>query len=282
METGHRLRVFNEAGPRWPAAPIQVAHWAPPALSMLRVLSDCCSRAAMGRASQIDLRFNPLSWVERGVGLEEQLTVLDEGRAMSARNFGIHLALFVTLKQEGLERDWELSVDFAVRGRSRGVMGVDVSRSYDLADPNDVPGASDLARVRNVCRQARRHHLDVAVHCGWYDDQRSLELALDSLEATRLGHALPLGRDRGLLRVVAGRAILVEVCPTAYSRRTGRKLSDHPLPTWIESGVRVQIGTDHPMAFDTNLAQEYAALASAFPGACAALAERSPPKESGQ
>ncbi len=231
---------------------------------MAAVVLECWHEARAQGAAGLDLRFNPSSWLRRGVSFEEQRAVLSEASAEAGR-LGLRLRVYVTLKQDGPPASSAAALDFALAARADGVEGIDISRSYDVEDPGSRPGAGELRAMRSPCVRAVAGGLKVAVHCGWFDSPDDLRVAVDLLGARRLGHGLPAGRDPGLLRRLADAAVLVEVCPTAFIARTGEALSRHPLPAWLDAGVEVGVGTDHALAFATDIRREHELLEQAFP-----------------
>jgi aminodeoxyfutalosine deaminase len=87
--------------------------------------------------------------------------------------------------------------------------------------------------------------------------------ALDALTADRIRHGFRSIEDSGLVTEIAGRGIVLDVCPLS-NLRTGAvaSLADHPLPRLVAAGVRCSISTDDPAMFDTDLARDYEAAES--------------------
>jgi len=69
--------------------------------------------------------------------------------------------------------------------------------------------------------------------------------------------------DPGLLRELADRGIVLDVCPTS-NLRTGvvRSLAAHPLPALLAAGVECTVNTDDPAMFGNDLGSEYATALS--------------------
>jgi aminodeoxyfutalosine deaminase len=74
----------------------------------------------------------------------------------------------------------------------------------------------------------------------------------------RLRHGIRSAEDPGLLRELAARGIVCDVCPVS-NVGTGAvgSLAEHPLPLMLGAGVRCYISTDDPAMFGTDLAREY-------------------------
>jgi aminodeoxyfutalosine deaminase len=87
--------------------------------------------------------------------------------------------------------------------------------------------------------------------------------ALEGLAADRIRHGIRAVDDPGLVRELAGRGTVLDVCPLS-NLRTGAvpSLEEHPLPHLVAAGVRCSISTDDPAMFDTDLTRDYAAAES--------------------
>jgi hypothetical protein len=85
----------------------------------------------------------------------------------------------------------------------------------------------------------------------------------DSVErghAERIGHGVDLANEHdpvGLLREMAKRDVLVEICLTSNDVILGVKDDDHPLPLYVRYGVPVALATDDEGVSRTDLTHEY-------------------------
>jgi adenosine deaminase len=85
----------------------------------------------------------------------------------------------------------------------------------------------------------------------------------DSIErghAERIGHGTSVMEERdpvGLLREMAERNVLVEICLTSNDVILGVKGDDHPLPVYMKYGVPVALATDDEGVSRSDLTHEY-------------------------
>src|SRR5206468_10561740 len=87
--------------------------------------------------------------------------------------------------------------------------------------------------------------------------------ALEALGADRLRHGIRAADDPGLLREIAERRVVLDVCPLSNLRtRAVASLAEHPLPHLVAAGALCSISTDDPAMFDTDLGRDYAAACS--------------------
>jgi len=134
-------------------------------------------------------------------------------------------------------------------------------------------GGDELAvpasQFRAVYQFAAQNGLRRLMHAGEIGGPESVRDAITLLGAERIGHGIAAARDPALMRLLAERSILLEICPTS-NLRTGAlarqlqiaspTLRDHPLPQLLRAGVPIAISTDDPAMFETDLDREYAAL----------------------
>ena len=97
-------------------------------------------------------------------------------------------------------------------------------------------------------------------HAGEAAGVSSIRGALTALGADRIRHGIRAVDDPGLVRELADRGVVLDVCPIS-NLRTGvvASLAAHPLPDLVAAGVRCSVSTDDPAMFGTDLTADYAA-----------------------
>ena len=145
-----------------------------------------------------------------------------------------------------------LVLAFAVKYRDRGIAGI------GLADDR-----FEAARFAPAFERAKAEGLGSVPHAGEHTGAESIRAALETLGADRIRHGIRAVDDPGLVRELAGRGTVLDVCPISNVRtRVVASLADHPLRQLAEAGVRCSISTDDPAMFDTDLTRDYEAAAS--------------------
>src|SRR5215813_9328292 len=77
----------------------------------------------------------------------------------------------------------------------------------------------------------------------------------------RIRHGIRSAEDPSLVSELAGRGIVLDVCPTSNLRtKVVATLADHPLPSLVRAGVGCSVSTDDPAMFGTDLGQEHELL----------------------
>jgi adenosine deaminase len=112
-----------------------------------------------------------------------------------------------------------------------------------------------FARAFEIARDAG---LGLTCHAGEWAGRESVRAALE-LGVTRLGHGVRAVEDPALVRELAERGIVLEVCPTsnvvlgAYP-----DYAAHPFPMLRDAGVLVTLGSDDPPYWEASIGGEYA------------------------
>jgi len=191
----------------------------------------------------------------RGQVFEPLFEGMERGRARGERDFGVSLGwIFDAVRHFGVEEARKV-VEKAVELRRPSVVGFGLGGDERRGPPE---------LFREVYRLARENGLRLTCHAGESAGPESIRGAL-AIGSERLGHALTLAEDDGLLREVATRRIPLEICLSS-NLRTGccPSLDKHPLRRYFDAGACVVLNTDDPEMFQTSLAREYALARELF------------------
>jgi aminodeoxyfutalosine deaminase len=149
--------------------------------------------------------------------------------------------------------DGEETVRYAAKYRDRGIVGVGLGGLEAEYPPEPYEPAFDLARELGLAS---------VPHAGEVAGPPSVRGALDKLGAVRLRHGIRAADDPGLVREIADRRVVLDVCPISNLRtRAVASLDEHPLPKLLAAGAVCSISTDDPAMFGTDLSRDYQAAA---------------------
>jgi adenosine deaminase len=100
--------------------------------------------------------------------------------------------------------------------------------------------------------------LQKTVHAGESEGPERIWEALETLGPERIGHGTSAGQDPELMKRLARDGIYVEVCLSS-NVQTGavEALADHPLPRFLDAGIKVALCTDNTTVSATSLTHEY-------------------------
>lgn len=121
--------------------------------------------------------------------------------------------------------------------------------------------ATDFAWSFDCAREAG---LGLTCHAGEWRGPESVRQAL-ALGVSRIGHGVRAAEDQALLRELAERGTVLEVCPGSnIALGLYPDWASHPVQRIADAGVKVTVSTDDPPFFHTNLRREYDKIADAF------------------
>jgi aminodeoxyfutalosine deaminase len=217
-----------------------------------QVVVEYARDAARCGAVYIEGIFSPAERVKYGPSWDEVFSGFCDGAQEAGERFGVEVRLTPDIPRD-LEDDplegAELTVRYASRYRDRGVVGIGLGGLEAEHPPEPFAPAF---------RRARELGLGSVPHAGEAAGVGSIRGALDLLAPDRLRHGIRAVDDPAVVRELAERRIVLDVCPTS-NLRTGNvpSLAEHPLPRLIDAGVPCSLGTDDPAMFDTDLDREH-------------------------
>jgi aminodeoxyfutalosine deaminase len=216
-----------------------------------QVVVDYAAEAAGHGAVYIEGIFTPAEPAGRGCDWDEVYTGYCDGAQQAAEQHGVQVRLTPDIPRGYPLEAAELTARHAVAYRDRGVVGVGLGGPEAEFPPEPFVRAFEIAREGG---------LGSVPHAGEAAGPPSVRGALDGLRADRIRHGIRAAEDPGLLRELAARGVVLDVCPIS-NLRTGvvASLAKHPLPQLAAAGIFCSVSTDDPAMFGTDLAADYAA-----------------------
>jgi len=219
-----------------------------------RMVVDYAAEAASHGAVYLEGIFSPAERVRRGVAYEAIFDGVCNGAQEAKELHGVEIRLTPDIPRGFTQEEARATVDWSARYRDRGVVGVGLGGLEAEFPPEP---------YEEVFAEAKSRGLGSVPHAGEVAGPASVRGALEALQADRLRHGIRAEEDPGLVRELAGRGTVLDVCPLS-NLRTGAvaSLEEHPLPRLVAAGVRCSISTDDPAMFDTDLSRDYEAAES--------------------
>ncbi len=216
-----------------------------------QVVVDYAQEAAGHGAIYIEGIFAPAEPATRGVSWEETFEGYCDGAQEARELYGVEVRLTPDISRGLPMETAEATARYAVKFRDRGVVGIGLGGLEAEFPPEPYADAFALARAGGVAS---------APHAGEVAGTSSILGALEALGADRIRHGIRAVDDPAMVRELAGRGTVLDVCPIS-NLRTGvvRSLGEHPLPQLVDAGVCCSLSTDDPAMFDTDLGAEYKA-----------------------
>jgi aminodeoxyfutalosine deaminase len=214
-----------------------------------QVVLDYAAEAVSHDAVYVEAIFSPAERVRRGVGWDELFSGYCDGAAEARERYGLELRLTPDIVR-GFPMEYaEQTVRYSVKYRDRGIVGVGLGGLEADFPPDPYEPAFTLARELGLAS---------VPHAGEVAGPPSVRGALEELGADRVRHGIRAVEDAGLVRELAGRGTVLDVCPISNVRtRAVASLEAHPLPQLVAAGVRCSISTDDPAMFGTDLSADY-------------------------
>ncbi|MBA3717788.1 MAG: adenosine deaminase [Actinobacteria bacterium] len=219
-----------------------------------QIVVDYAGEAASHGAVYVEGIFSPAERARRGVDWDSIFSGYCDGAEEASELHGVEMRLTPDIIR-GFTLDEALdTVRYAAKYRERGVAGVGLGGMEAEYPPEPYEPAFTLAREQGLAS---------VPHAGEVAGPASVRGALDALGADRLRHGIRSAEDPGLLREIADRRIVLDVCPISNLRtRAVHSLETHPLPQLVAAGALCSISTDDPAMFGTDLTRDYDAALS--------------------
>jgi aminodeoxyfutalosine deaminase len=219
-----------------------------------QVVVDYAAEAAAHGAVYIEGIFSPAERVRRGVDWDTIFSGYCDGADEARELHGIEIRLTPDIIRGFTLEEAVETVRYAAKYRDRGVLGVGLGGMEAEYPPEPYEPAFALARSLGLAS---------VPHAGEVAGAASVRGALDALGADRLRHGIRSAEDPGLVREIADRRIVLDVCPISNLRtRAVPSLDAHPLPQLVAAGALCSISTDDPAMFGTDLSRDYEAAVS--------------------
>jgi len=219
-----------------------------------QVVVDYAEEAVSHGAVYIEAIFSPAERARRGIDWDEMFTGYCDGVQEARERNGVEVRLTPDIPRGFSLEEADLTVKYAAKYRERGVVGLGLGGLESEFPPEPYEPAFKAARAEGLAS---------VPHAGEAAGPASVRGALEALGACRVRHGIRAVEDPSLLRELAERRIVLDVCPLS-NLRTGvvRSLDEHPLPQLVGAGVSCSISTDDPAMFDTDLRRDYEAACS--------------------
>ncbi len=196
-----------------------------------------------------ELTCTPYTSVQQGIAIEDYVAAIEDARISAERDFGIVLRWIYDIPGESGVPAAEATLGYALDHGPETLVG------FGLGGPELGVSRSQFQPFFNQARAAGLHSVP---HAGETTGPETVWDAIALLGAERIGHGTSAAQDPALMRHLAENRIPLEVCPSSnIATRAVSTLADHPLPTFVEHGVLVSIGSDDPPMFATTLNREY-------------------------
>lgn len=205
-----------------------------------RVAAEIAEDAIAGGVTTLEVRFAPQ--FHRGASMDRIVDAALDGLAGRA---GLILCGLYGDPPELLEA----LVDLAIL--RPGVVGL------DLAGGPVPVHRFGLSSYTAAFARARTYGIGRTVHAGEGRPAAEIADAITLLGAQRIGHGTSLLDDPRVVDLALERRITIEACPTSNVHTDViAAVREHPLPRWLELGVRACVNTDNTLFSAVTASEE--------------------------
>jgi len=149
----------------------------------------------------------------------------------------------------------EIIVRKAIKYKGRGIVGVDIGG----------PNSEDFSMKahRKLFKMAREAGLGITIHTGEENQLEEMKEVVRTLMPDRIGHGVECHKDKRLMRTLAEKGIVLEICPTSNLRNSVFANVEEikvAIRTIADNKVKFALCTDGPEMYQTHVYQEKAFL----------------------
>lgn len=197
-----------------------------------------------------EFRYNPMRWLEAGLGLEEIFSAVRSGM-IKAQQYSSMLSGSIICFRRGTSLNLVNSIiDEIARLQPPELVGIDLAGD-ELTYPH-------LSSLQDSFRYLKSLGLGICVHAGEFGGPENIWEAIVHLGADRIGHGLSATKDPVLIGYLIKHHIMLEISISSNLWLNAvHNIDEHPIRFLNEQGVLLSINTDIPVLIETNMAREF-------------------------
>ena len=194
--------------------------------------------------------FAPTAFLKLGFKYQDMINIFHEKISKIKEKRGITIKLLMDVSRTfGLENamnNYKLLKQFPCED----IIGI------GLGGAESKGPAKDFAPVFELAKKEGFH---TVVHAGEDVGPQSIWDSINLLSAERIGHGVTDIQDENLLSELQKSGLPIEICITSntFTKKIVQKAKEHPVRTFFDKGIAVNINTDDPVFFKTTLLDEY-------------------------
>ena len=224
---------------------------------LIRVAREAVIDLANDGVIYAEIRVAPEHFTKVEMTLPQVVEAMLEGYRQGEAQTGIKVnTILCGMRQLDMS---QTVAELVVKYRDQGVVG------FDIAGPEK---GFPPTLQQETFDYLKRHEIPYTIHAGEADGVDSIDLAINSCGANRIGHGvriiddLPNGR---VAKQVLDEQIHLEVAPTS-NLQTGvaDTYAHHPIEKLFDLGFNIGINTDNRLMSRTSMSHEFAECQKAF------------------
>jgi len=200
-----------------------------------------------------EIRFAPQQHVSGELTQATAIEAVIAGAKRAMDTYPIKLGILACMMVYGSEQiNYDANMETVITAKEylgKGLVGIDLAGAEGLVPLENFAPFFDKARELNI---------PFTCHAGDSPGPDTVETAVYTFGAQRIGHGHHVYFDPELVRRIAKTDILFEICPTSNIQcQTEPTYGKHPAKNMMEMGLKVSINTDNQFLADVTLDDEY-------------------------
>ncbi|MBH5316529.1 adenosine deaminase [Paenibacillus sp. GSMTC-2017] len=222
------------------------------ATALERVAYELVSQANDQNCTYIEVRFAPQLHRNNGLSLDEVIQHVRNGLQRGEETFGVRARIIVICLRGHSEEMNAEAIEVAGRFLGKGVVAVDLAGAEAAFPPE---------QFEHIFSRAVELGLPITIHAGEALGAPSVEIAVNKLGATRIGHGVRMREDASVMELIKSKHIPLELCPISnIQTKAVDSWEDYPLRDYFDKGFLVTVNTDNLTVSDTTITKEYEML----------------------
>ena len=212
-------------------------------------------RVDVDNCRHVEIFFDPQGHTERGVAFSDVIEGILSGLAKGEKAFGISSHLILSFLRHLSEEDAFKTLEQAEPYLDK-ILGVGLDSSEVGHPPS---------KFERVFAKAREMGLKSFAHAGEEGPPDYVRQALDLLKIDRLDHGNRALEDEGLIKRLRQEEMVLTSCPLSNLKLCViEDLTQSPLKTMLDAGLKVTVNSDDPSYFGGYLNENYIRAAKAL------------------
>lgn len=206
-----------------------------------------------------ELSFDPQAHTTRGIDYMDIVIGINAARKRALREFGISSEIICCFLRHFPAS--ECLAAFQHEGFQASFMGSLVSGIGLASTEKDFQPAI----YKEMYQQAKAIGLRVTAHAGEDGPPENVTNAIDELALERVDHGITVAQNKVLVNKIAASGVLLTLCPISnVVLKCVDNISDVPVRTFLNAGVKFSINSDDPAYFGEYILGNYWAVQKAF------------------
>ena len=213
------------------------------------------ARARSQGVRHAEIFFDPQTHTARGVPFETVVSGIARGLADGREQYGISSHLIMCFLRHLSEDDAMTTLDQALP-----YVGTIIGVGLDSSEAGNPP-----EKFEHVYARAAAEGFRAVAHAGEEGPADYIWQALDLLGVQRVDHGVRCLEDATLVQRLAAERMPLTVCPLSNVKlRVVDTLTDHPLATMLDRGLRATVNSDDPAYFGGYVGENLTQVTSAL------------------